>query len=429
MQKDPLTKKQRLNEVTAKDAKPPPAGSKIYYDEELKGFGLRVTAAGAKSFVLNYRAARRERRITIGSFPDWTAAAARKEAISIKRRVDRGEDPMADRDAHRAAPTLGELIDRFIDEYLPKKRSTTARDYSSILNKKVRPALGAEKVADIRFQDIDRLHRKISEEAPIAANRMVSVLSKLFNYAIKLEIRPDNPAKGIDRNPEDRRNRYLVGDELSRLAAALAGHPNKTSANATRLLLLTGARRGEVLNATWDQFDLTTGIWVKPSSHTKQAKEHRVPLSAAARQLLVTMKAESDLSDAPSNFLFPGRGTVSPQTDLKRFWQSVCEDAGLGREVEVKRPDGTKGRVWESDIRLHDLRHSFASILASSGLSLPIIGALLGHTQPATTARYAHLYDDPLRAAAERVGGLFSALEANTPKAEVTPLVKGNPNK
>jgi integrase len=202
----------------------------------------------------------------------------------------------------------------------------------------------------------------------------------MFNLAIAWGMRPDNPAKGIERKPEEKRERYLSADELVRLAEALAKRPG-SSANAIKLLLLTGARRNEVLSATWSQFDLGAGVWTKPASTTKQAKLHRAPLSAPAMQLLVDMRKDA----GPSPFLFPG-ANGKPQGDLKKFWRAICTDAQL------------------EGARVHDLRHSFASVLASAGVGLHVIGALLGHSQPATTHRYAHPLDDPLRRATERAG-------------------------
>jgi integrase len=213
----------------------------------------------------------------------------------------------------------------------------------------------------------------------------------MFSLATRWEYRLDNPVKGLHRNPEPKRTRYLSGEELRRLTNVLADHPNRQSANVIRLLLLTGARRGEVLNATWDQFDLEGGIWIKPSAHTKQKKEHRVPLSAAAKQLLCEMKAEA----GESSHVFPGRVPGEPLREIKSFWSGVCRRAGL------------------EDFRIHDLRHTYASILASAGLSLPVIGALLGHTQPNTTARYSHLFDDPLREATERVSDAVNGLASS----------------
>jgi integrase len=187
---------------------------------------------------------------------------------------------------------------------------------------------------------------------------------------------------------EDRRERYLNPNELTRLVETLNEHPNRRAANAVRLLLLTGARRGEVLAGTWEQFDLEAGIWTKPSAHTKQKRSHRVPLSAPARALLDQIRTEAERSDVRSPFLFPGDVFGKPLSNIKLFWRSVCRRAGI------------------EGLRLHDLRHQYASMLASAGLSLAIIGRLLGHTQPSTTARYAHLFDDPLREATERVGAL-----------------------
>ena len=177
--------------------------------------------------------------------------------------------------------------------------------------------------------------------------------------------------------------RYLTLDELQALLAAPGRLPNQSSADAIRLLNVTGARRGEVLNATWDQFDLTAGLWVKPAATTKQKKLHRVPLNATARGLLGRMKAE-----ATGPLLFPGRRVGAAQTNVKRTWAGVCKRAAI------------------QGVRVHDLRHSYASYLASSGMSLPVIGALLGHSSPATTNRYAHLLDQPLRDATERIDAI-----------------------
>jgi integrase len=214
----------------------------------------------------------------------------------------------------------------------------------------------------------------------------------MLSLATKWEMRADNPVRGIERNPEHRRERFLSPDEIGRLNAALDAHPEKPSANAIRLLLLTGARRGEVLGATWDQFDLQTGIWVKPSSTTKQAKLHRVPLSTAALDLLNKMQAE-----ARGPHLFPS--THGPLREVKKCWSSVCEAAGI------------------EGVRLHDCRHSYASVLAGAGLSLPVIGALLGHSQVATTARYAHLADNPLRQATEVAGQIIAGAGQRPAKA------------
>jgi integrase len=220
----------------------------------------------------------------------------------------------------------------------------------------------------------------------------------------------------VRRNPEEKRNRYLNKTEIAALSRALNHHCEPMSANAIKLLMLTGARRGEVLDATWEMFDLDNGVWTKPSAHTKQRRLHRVPLNSPALRLLRDMKERATQKAkerrVPINpFLFSGLDG-KPLTDIKRSWLSICQKAGLAEKVEkcgrnakpVKTKDGTPIMTWRATVRIHDLRHSFASILVSAGASLPLIGQMLGHTQPVTTARYAHLFDDPLRRAAETVG-------------------------
>jgi len=421
-------KPDKLTDTIVKDLAPPASGNKIVYDNDVKGFGVRVTKAGARAFILNYRAGGRERRLTIGAYPDWKTGAAREHAKGLKKRIDVGEDPMADRHAERAAPTMDELADRFEQEHLTRRRDATERDYKSILKLYVRPELGKLKVADVRHSDIERLHNRITKTAPYRANRTVAVLSKMFSLAVKWELRTDNPARGIERAPEEKRERFLSPAEIERLAGVLATHKEKTTCNAIRLLLLTGARRGETLGARWSEFDLEAGVWIKPSAHTKTKKEHRVPLSAPARLLLSEIKADAEKRLAEENrvrrpstkekaleFVFPGLDG-KPLQEPKRAWLSICKAAGLAVPVAKLGPKGkplldAKGEpvmVWQSTVRLHDLRHTYAAILASSGLSLPIIGRLLGHTQAATTQRYAHLMDDPLRAATERVGAIVA---------------------
>lgn len=391
---------EKLNDATIKKVIPPEKGYTLLWDSEVRGFAARITAAGARSFIVNYRAENgRERRMTIGSFPDWSSAAAREKAKEIKRRVDAGEDPMQDRHETRLAPTVADLAEEYLTKYAEAfKRPGSVKEDRDML-KHVLPALGKMKVASVTLHDVEDLHRKMSE-TPVRANRVHALVRKIFSLAIKWNYRADNPAVGVQRYREEARTRYLSGDELQRLSAVLVKHPNRQSANAIRLLLLTGARRGEVLGATWAQFDLAAGVWVKPSSHVKQKKEHRIPLSAPALQLLVEMKDNSS-----SEFLFPGRDTPVAQAGIKNFWKNICKEAEI------------------TDCHIHDLRHTYASILASAGLSLPIIGALLGHTQAATTQRYAHLMDDPLRAATERAGAVISGA-AHDNSADVIHLRK-----
>jgi integrase len=206
------------------------------------------------------------------------------------------------------------------------------------------------------------------------------------------------------------------------LARALNEHPEVTSVNAIKLLMLTGARRGEVLGATWDMFDLEQGIWVKPSAHTKQRRIHRVPLSSPALDLLKSMRAE-----AKNQFVFSG-AEGKPLTDFKRTWASVCKAAGFVDRIPkqtrsgktVCDKNGAPILIEQPNVRVHDLRHSFASILVSAGASLPLIGQLLGHTQVQTTQRYAHLFDKTMRDAAEAVGAFVEHRTSGQPPISMT---------
>jgi integrase len=270
--------------------------------------------------------------------------------------------------------------------------------YRALIKNEVVPALGRMKVAAVGFEDVDRLHRKISQRAPYLANRLLAMLSKMFGLAVLWNMRPASPVRGMQRNQEIKRKRYLSNDELARLIKALAKHHNREAADAIRLLLLTGARKSEVLSATWSQFDFGTGTWTKPGATTKQKTDHIIPLSAPARQLLAQIHERS----SSPKFVFPGPGPTGHRTNLKRDWALICKTAGI------------------VGLRVHDLRHSFAAQLASAGVGLHVVGGLLGHTQPQTTSRYAHLFDDTLRAATERVGAIITGKAP----AEILPLPK-----
>jgi integrase len=364
----------------------PAKGSRIVYDQAVAGFGCRITAAGSRAFVLNYRcrADGRERRYTIGGYPDWSTGAARDEAKRLKRAIDGGADPVGELQAKRSAPTVNDLCDRFVEDHLDKLRPSTASDYRSRIDKILRPRLGKLKVAAVAFADIEDLHRHVTRErGPYSGNRTVALLLKLFNQAIRWQWRSNNPAKGIERNPEHKRQRYLSGEELARFTKALAADQDQQAVSVLRLLILTGARKNEVLTMRWDDLDLKAGIWVKPHTRTKQKTEHRVPLSAPARIMLRDIERTSE-------FVFPGHFGAAHRINIEDAWRRVRKGAKL------------------TGFRLHDLRHSYASHLASAGIGLHIIGALLGHSEPKTTHRYAHLMDDPLRVAAERAGAAIT---------------------
>src|SRR5262249_32103453 len=334
---------------------------------------------------------RGEEGYTIGTWRVWSVEAARAEARDLKRGIEQDQDPQQAKQAARDAATVADLAERFIAEYLPQKREATRRDYTNIIQATIKPALGRKVVSSVDHSDVEKLHREIGKRgAKYAAARAAAVLSRMMALAVKWRMRPDNPVKGLERNPESKRKRYLTRDELQRLTQALAEHEDQQVADILRLCLLTGCRRGEAQAALWANIDLAGGRWTKPGSTTKTKTEHEVPLSRPALQLLRDLHAKRGDSD----LVFPSRVTGKPRRELKKNWAAICKAAKIAK------------------LRMHDLRHSFASELVSSGHSLAVIGELLGHTQVSTSARYAHLYADVARQAADSVGAVMAGLVA-----------------
>jgi integrase len=341
------------------------------------------------------------RRKTIGQYgPLLTFHQARERARIILADALKGNDPIADDRALREAPTMKQLAMEYLDQHaVPKKRPRSVKNDRAMIERIILPRLGGKKVAGVQSRDIHVLHVSL-RNTPYQANRVLALLSKMFSLAVKWEWRSDNPVKGIERFHEQRRERWLSDEELGRLLAVLAAHQNQRAANAIRFQLLTGARLGEVLKARWSDVDLERGIWTKPSHHTKQKRTEHLPLSGPALVLLADMREKANRAEEN---LFPGNVPGRSLQDVKKFWKAITAAADI------------------SNYRRHDNRHTHASHLVSSGLSLEIVGRLLGHTNPLTTKRYAHLADDPLRAAAERFGSKMEALaEART--AKIVPL-------
>lgn len=375
----------------------------IAWDQALPGFGVRIKPTGVKSYVVQYRNRKtgESRRKTIGQHgPLLTFHQARERARITLADALKGNDPVADAHAVREAPTVRQLAVDYLENHaIPKKRARSIANDRSMIARIILPRLGAKKVNAVQLRDIHALHIAL-KETPYLANRVLALTSKMFSLAVQWGWRSDNPVKGIERYHEARRERWLSDDELSRLVQILAAHPNQRAADAVRFQLLTGARLGEVLSASWPDIDMKRGVWIKPSHHTKQNRTEHLPLSGPALVLLAEMRGRADPA---ARYLFPGNAPGKPLQRIKKFWRNVTEQAGL------------------VGYRLHDNRHTHASHLVSSGLSLEIVGRLLGHTNPQTTKRYAHLADVPLRAAAERFGSKMDALRE--PRiAEVIPI-------
>ncbi len=330
--------------------------------------------------------------------------AAREEAKRLKRLVDVGGDPMAERHAECGAPTVADLAERFLREYGRGLRPKTLAEYESMCRIYVVPALGRIRLANLAREDVANLHQRVARERPYRANRIVNLVSTLVRWS---GIRQDNPATGVKLAPEEERERPLSEGEIGRVCDALDGLPNPTGADALRLMLLTGARKMEACGARWREFDLEAGVWTKPATRMKGKKKHPIPLSNAATALLAALRDEGRAADRAveaDDFVFPGEGAAGHLADVRSAWRSVTLAAGIGRHVDSVDANGRTRRKWVSDVRPHDLRNTFASIAASSSHSLPVVGRLLGHRRLASTARYAHLADPVLRTAANQVG-------------------------
>jgi len=353
----------------------------------LKGFGLIVLPSGRRTYCVQYRnAARIKKMFKIGTHGQITTEEARSLAKKYLSGVVHGHDPAKIRKENRELPTMADLAHDYVLHHGEKKRPKSLQEDQKLLKNIILPSLGSEQVAHISRRDIEDLHHE-HKKTPYQANRTLALLSKMFSLAIAWEWREDNPVKGIERYAEEKRDRWLREEELQILWKVLDEYPNQSAAFIFKLLILTGARKGEILHATWDQFDLKKGVWTKPSHLTKQKKKEHLPLSIEALEILETMKSQTS-----SPFLFPGKVEGKSIQEIKKSWDTIRKKSGF------------------HDLRIHDLRHTHASHLVSSGLSLSIVGKLLGHTQASTTQRYAHLADGPLRQAAQLFGSRVKKL-------------------
>jgi len=365
----------------------------VLWDGELKGFGLRVETTGTKTFIVRYRAAGGrsgiKRLFSLGRFGIVTVEQARVSARQVLGAVAQGNDPAADRAKQREQILVRDLAHAFLNQHVEiKRKPSTARHYTSLLNLYVLPVLGRKPAEGITSANISKLHNSLSH-APYQANRLVAVVGAMYSFGRRQGLVADqvNPVKQIEKFKEKRREHFLSVADIEQLGSALRsllaeGQISNSAAYAIRVLALTGARVGEILGLKWSEIDFERAIALLPESKTGQKTLY---LNQAVREIL------RDISSTPENpYVFSGRRKGQCLQDLKGPWRLIKAEAGLERT------------------RLHDLRHTFASVGASAHLSLPIIGKLLGHTQAATTARYAHLADDPLRLANETIGHAIS---------------------
>jgi integrase len=398
----------------------PERGAKIWYAGDLAGFGVRVTAAGVRTFVLNYRVrgTGQERRYSIGRTDSWRLKAARDEAQRLRRIVDLGGDPLGDlgrereqaEEERKRRKTVVQLADRFEAEHLPSLRPATKKFYRLALKNHIRPALGRHLVEDVTTEDVRALHASLSDLGQKhQANQVATLAGVLFKYAEKWGWRTGgNPARDVEKHTLEGRERYLTPAELRRLQAALPQVEDRQAAAIFRVLLYTGARIGETVRMRWEQIDFERGMWTKPAATTKQKKVHRLPLTAPVLAVLAEIQQQqrddaARLRSPAPQWVFPGGSKDGHRSDLRIPWLQLLKLA----EIE--------------QLRVHDLRHTFASVLAGGGFSLGVIGAALGHSRFETTQRYAHFADEPVRMAMTRAADLLTAAE-NPETAEIIDL-------
>ncbi len=375
----------------------------IVWDEDVRGFGVRCQRRN-KTYVLKTRIAGRQRWFTIGTHGSpWTADKARTEALTILGEVAAKRDPATKRDAEAKVGSVENLVRQFLEEEVDAKlKPSTAVLYRDLLERLALPKLGKLRVKQVAFSDISRLHHEL-RDTPYSANRVLAVLSSMFQWAERIgqRDRHTNPCSDVRKYRECARERFLSPVELARLGEALDAHerkyPSTYTVAAIRLLIFTGARLGEILALRWGDVDLDNAVLALPDSKTGKKF---IYLNAPATE---TLSAIPRLKGNP--YVICGKRDGRPMVNLRKPWLSIRKAAGL------------------DDVRIHDLRHSFASIGASGGASLQVIGKLLGHTQIDTTLRYAHLSNDPVRAANEAIGQSISAMMKSEP-AEVVQLAR-----
>ena len=360
------------------------------WDDELPGFGLRVFPSGRKGYIVQYRAGRRSRRISLGPSTVLACEQARNQAMTIIAAARNGEDPAAKRDTDRAAITVTELADRFDKEHIALRvKASTGKEYRRNLKRFILPALGRLRVNEVTRADVAKFHHDL-RHIPYQANRCLEIISKMFSLAEMWGLRPDgsNPRKHIKKYAEEKRERFLSPAEINRVGEVLRemeseGVELASGIAAARLLILTGCRLSEIMTLQWEHINFSGKALRLPDSKTGAKIVH---LGQPAIQVLEKIER---IETNP--WVIVGTNPDARLTDLQPFWQRVRARAGL------------------KDVRIHDLRHTFASIAVASGQGLPMIGKLLGHTQVQTTARYAHLAADPVKVAADNVAAEIPA--------------------
>jgi integrase len=358
----------------------------IVWDTDIPSFGVRVEPSGSRSYLIRYRVkGSPQKQLSLGKHPVVTYGEARKRAYEVLSATSSGVDPAKAREERKAGSvTFTEISDQFLDTFVKDRRSDrTLEGYSTIIKKHLQPAIGKKAAIEVTSLDAQKLHGELFDK-PYQANRCLAVLSSVYSWAYKTKriTKKLNPTEDVERYKEEHRERFLTSEELARLGKALNTSAIDPFAKiAILLLLLTGCRLREILYLRWQDVDLERGFINLPRGKTGK---RAVFLSPAAQRRLASLAREGV-------YVIPGKDPENPRPDLKRPWAALRKAAGL------------------PDVRLHDLRHTNASIGVNSGIGLPIIGKLLGHTQSRTTEKYAHIADRPTIQAANAIGVVIEA--------------------
>ena len=371
----PRITKRLVDSTTPKDT------DYFVWDSDMPGFGLRVMKSGKKSYMVQYRHGGRTRRVTFGRAGVMTPEEARKEARELLTAAGKGDNPADDIQKYRATPTVSDICDRFMREYVPTHcKESTRKEYKRAVELFIKPGIGARKITDISRTEIAKLHHNYRTK-PYQANRTLGVLSVMFNQCEIWGLRPDgsNPCRHVKKYREEKRERFLTEEEVKRLWQTLEtcerdGSETVSACNAFRLLILTGCRLREIQTLKWEYIK-PDGIYL-PDSKTGAKK---LFIGKDVRELLKGIKRVKD-----NPYVITGAVEKQHLTDLQKPWRRIRKKAEL------------------EDVRIHDLRHSFASFSLASGLTLAEIGKLLGHNQVQTTARYAHLAEKIADQAADK---------------------------
>ena len=404
----------------------PKRGRATYYDARLPGFGLRITDRGARTWVVEYRAGRRKRRMTLGTYPTLPLADARDQAKTILRDVGRGEDPASERRNAREASTFGELAREYLDRHAkPKKRSW--REDERILSRYVPRAWNGAPASSITRRDVRLVVEGIAERgAPIMANRVLACLGKVFNFGIKRELVEANPCALLDRpSAERQRDRVLTADELRRLWQALDGEDAHTAA-LFRLYLLTAQRGYELRTMGWADVDLEAGWWTVPPERAKNKLAHRVPLSPQAAGILADLREQAN----GSRWVFPGTGKSGYRETVRRALERIRPATGdsCGECAACTANEPCHAPCNVVDFVPHDLRRTVATFLTSElGASRLVVGKILNHVEPGVTKVYDRAsYDGEKQAALRAWGSRLEAIVSGEPTtAKVIPLRAG----